>query len=270
MDTKKIRDRERDAAYAMTQDIKDYAKSLKASSDAYLIKDLKERGNKELSERLSFYLRETENIDHLTYHIQEDMEDDGEEQARSRANYIARQASFIGVELSRVRREAIDFLAIPEELYCDTSDDGKESFTITNMSKEIKRFFAKHPKKLYNLSPRSFEVLVADILRDIGFETELTQASRDGGYDIYAHARNQANAYLMFVECKRFAANKPVGIEIVQRMFGVAQLHRAKKSMIVTTSFFTKDAKAEQALAKSKMELKDYNDLRAWLQRYKD
>ncbi len=49
--------------------------------------------------------------------------------------------------------------------------------TITDIDSELKRYFAKHPEKLYDLSPRQFEELVASILRDFGFDVELTQAT---------------------------------------------------------------------------------------------
>lgn len=39
--------------------------------------------------------------------------------------------------------------------------------------------------------------------------------------------------------------------------------------MIVPTSFFTLPAREERAKIAGEMELKDYNDLKEWLSRYK-
>jgi restriction system protein len=72
----------------------------------------------------------------------------------------------------------------------------------------------------------------------------------------------------MFVECKRWATKK-VGIDVVQRVYGSAKAGGANKSMIVTTSFFTAPAQREHALVANELELKDYDDLKGWLSRYR-
>lgn len=64
------------------------------------------------------------------------------------------------------------------------------SILVTDINTELKRYLNKHPEKLYDLSPRKFEELIAAILEDLGFEVELTQATRDGGSDIIANIRN--------------------------------------------------------------------------------
>jgi restriction endonuclease Mrr len=153
-----------------------------------------------------------------------------------------------------------------EDIY---RDDQAHEGLITDISAEIKEYFAKHPEKLRDLDPRKFEELIADILTDLGWDTELTCATRDGGRDIYAYLRNQVTSFLMFVECKRWSEDKKVGIDIVQRLYGVARADSAHKSMIVTTSFFTLPAQQWPNKIAGQMELKDYNDLKAWLSRYK-
>ena len=119
------------------------------------------------------------------------------------------------------------------------------------------------------MTPREFEALIADILRDFGFDTELTPATRDGGRDIYAYIRNAITSFLMFVECKKWAPDRKVGIEIVQRVYGAAKAGGAHKSMIVTTSLFTLLARDEHQRVSTEMDLKDYHDLKSWLQRYR-
>jgi HJR/Mrr/RecB family endonuclease len=138
---------------------------------------------------------------------------------------------------------------------------------VVNINEEIKRYFAHHPERLNDISARRFEELIANILKDFGFETELTKVSRDGGRDIYAYIRNALTSFLMFVECKKWQANK-VGIDVVQRVYGAAKAGGANKAMIVTTSLFTRPAQAEQQRISTKLELKDYTDLKIWLSRY--
>ena len=165
--------------------------------------------------------------------------------------------------------EPLKFLAklrSKEEIY---RDDHSHAGQITDAWLEIKRYFARHPEKLHNLAPRKFEELIAEILKDLGFDTELTSATRDGGRDIYAYLRNQVTSFLMFVECKKWSAEERVGIEIVQRLYGVAKVGGAHKSMIVTTSFFTLPAQQEHKKIAAEMELKDYENLKDWLSCYK-
>jgi restriction endonuclease Mrr len=134
--------------------------------------------------------------------------------------------------------------AFKEELYSEpTSQDQEEpKLAITTIDDEIKRYLKKHPMKLYELSPRKFEELVASILKDMGFDVELTQATRDGGRDIIAHVRNAVCSYLTHIECKRYAPDNKVGVGIIREVIGVHNIRKATKSVIVTTSFFSSDA----------------------------
>ena len=109
----------------------------------------------------------------------------------------------------------------------------------------------------------------ADILKDFGFDTELTKATRDGGRDIYAYVKNAVTSFLMFVECKRWAQHNKVGIEVVQRVHGAAKAGGAHKAMIVTTSFFSLPAQKERRRIEKELDLADYETLKTWLAGYK-
>jgi len=139
---------------------------------------------------------------------------------------------------------------------------------IVDINDKIKSYFAKHPEKLYTLDPRKFEELISEILKDLGFDTELTSITRDGGRDIYAWVKTAVTSFLMFVECKRWNPSKKVGISVVQRLHGAAKTDGAHKSMIVTTSFFTKTAQDEQKKIRREMELIDFDKLKVMLHKY--
>jgi hypothetical protein len=149
-----------------------------------------------------------------------------------------------------------------EDIY---RDDSLKPSLITDPIQEIKRYLAKHPEKIYNLNPRRFEELIAAILKDFGFDTELTPATRDGGRDIYAYVRNAVTSFLMFVECKRWASHRKVGIDVVQRVHGAAKAGGANKAMIVTSSFFTLPAQEERRRIEKELDLADYDKLKSWL-----
>jgi hypothetical protein len=155
-----------------------------------------------------------------------------------------------------------------EEIYNPDSNIEIISYPIISINEGIKQYLAKHPEKVHELNPRKFEELIADILHDLGFSVELTKATRDGGVDIYAYIRTAVCEFLLFVECKKWAPNNHVGIDVVQRLFGVQQSGQANKSMIITTSFFTEPAIKEAKRYNGLMELRDYNALKDWLLKY--
>jgi len=93
-------------------------------------------------------------------------------------------------------------------LLFEFSEEKKEkplSLIVTNIDDEIKKYFNKHPEKLYDLNPRKFEELIASILKDLGFDVELTKVTRDGGRDIIASIRTKVSTFLTYVECKRYS-----------------------------------------------------------------
>jgi hypothetical protein len=140
---------------------------------------------------------------------------------------------------------------------------------IVTANQQIARFLARHPERMLDLTSRKFEELVADILRDLGCDVKLTKATRDGGVDMYADVRHEVGKFLLLVECKRWAPNRPVGIEVVQRLYGIQQATQANKSMVVTTSRFTAPAIREAQRYEHQMELRDYDSLKQWLERYR-
>jgi HJR/Mrr/RecB family endonuclease len=160
--------------------------------------------------------------------------------------------------------------AYQEELYSEPEEEPSNDAqaVVTTIDEQIKSYFKKNPEKMYDLSPRKFEELVAAILKDMGFDVEITQATRDGGRDIIAYVKNSVSSYLTHIECKRYAPDNKVGVGIIREVMGVHQIRQATKSIIVTTGFFSKDAVKEAAMVENHLDLKDFNDLKQWLQRY--
>lgn len=160
-----------------------------------------------------------------------------------------------------------------EEHYDKSSEIASTIITaypiIKDINLEIIRYLAKNPNYLYSLSSRKFEELIAYILKDFGFDVELTKATRDGGKDIIAYFKNEITSFLTYVECKKYSMNNPVGVEIIRSVYGQQRISQANKSLIITTSFFTRDALNLQRTIMNEMELKDYNDLTKILSNYK-
>lgn len=131
----------------------------------------------------------------------------------------------------------------------------------------IKRI-AQNPDLIFQISPRRFEEIIAEIFYKKGFHVELTKATRDGGRDIIAlyEYMNIRTKYL--IECKRYAKTNKVSIGFVQRLLGVKIAERANKAILATTSTFTRDARFFASNNLWDLDLKDYDDIVAWIKSY--
>lgn len=136
---------------------------------------------------------------------------------------------------------------------------------VTSVGDELLKELAKDPELLYQLSPRLFEEVVAELLARLGYEVTLTAAFRDGGKDIYVASRDELGSFLYIVECKRHAPDNPVGVGLVRELHGVVQAEKATAGILATTSFFTKGAKHFQRQVTFQISLQDYLGIQRWL-----
>ncbi len=157
---------------------------------------------------------------------------------------------------------------LENEIYNSDIFDKNSITVITDIDIEVKKYFKKYPNKLYEIEPRRFEDLIASIMKDMGFDIELTKATRDGGRDIIASIKNSVTDMLCYIECKRYAPENKIGVGIVRKVVGVHTLRKPTKSIIVTTSFFTKDAIEEAKIIENQIDLKNFNNLKDWLEMY--
>ena len=94
---------------------------------------------------------------------------------------------------------------------------------------------------LMEISPRSFECIVEQLYKEMGFRTELTREKADGGKDIVAEKRDAGKKERTLIECKRY--RKPVGVKIVRELLGVISSEKVNKGVVATSSSFTRGAK---------------------------
>lgn len=121
------------------------------------------------------------------------------------------------------------------------------------------------PHLLHEISPRKFEELVAELLSRDGLEVHLTPETRDGGRDVLAFHQTPVGRLLYLVECKRHHPSRPVGIAIVQRLYGIVAQERATAGLVVTTSRFSKEALSFGDTVRHQLGLRDYEALKQWL-----
>ena len=118
----------------------------------------------------------------------------------------------------------------------------------------------ENPDFLYKMTSRQFEEFVAEMLEKKGYSVHITPATRDGGKDVII-AKQDFFSYLFYVECKKYAPDHHVGIDIIQRLYGVISAEHATGGIIATTSSFTRDAKdyIRKHNLSRQISLQDYN-----------
>ena len=133
---------------------------------------------------------------------------------------------------------------------------------VTEINDQLLYELGKKPELLHNLSSYNFERVIARMFEKKGFTVKITPQTRDGGKDIFV-AKNDLFSFLFYVECKKYAPNRPVGIEVIQRLYGVISAENATGGIIATTSHFTKSAKdyIQERQLEHRLELQDYNTI---------
>jgi len=164
---------------------------------------------------------------------------------------------------------SVDVKLIPKtDFDLSPSYEGK---TIIDVSKTVDEklvsYFRDRPHELKRMNRRLFEELVAELFCGFGYEVELTQQTRDGGKDIIAVRRNELKVKYL-IECKRPDPGGYVSVGTVRELYGVKISEGATKGIMVTTAYFSPDAKIFLDKHQWELEGKEYEDLRRWLEGY--
>lgn len=98
-------------------------------------------------------------------------------------------------------------------------------------------------KILLGLDPKAFERLCQRLLRESGFiKVEITGRTGDGGIDGVGVLRLNLLSFHVLFQCKRWKGS--VGASTI-RDFRGAMIGRADKGLVLTTGYFTPDARRE-------------------------
>lgn len=153
-----------------------------------------------------------------------------------------------------------------------TADYGKPeiiSVKADEINGELIRHLAKHPHKMYDLDPFKFEKLVAELLRDMGYDVFRTVRTHDGGMDIIAVIKVPPNIEIItIVECKRQSERNKVELSDVRSFMWTIQNSKANAGRFVTTSFFPSGVHAIKKDYNCLLHLDDFNNLSQYLMQY--
>lgn len=150
-------------------------------------------------------------------------------------------------------------------LSSETSETKIITQTIEVVNDSLIERVNNNPGLIYQMTPRNFEELVAELLEREGFKVNLTKQTRDGGKDIFVAQKNHLGNFLYYVECKQYAPENPVGVNLVRELYGTISADRATAGLLVTSSYFTKDAISFTQNIQHQLSLKGYLDLKQWI-----
>ncbi len=136
---------------------------------------------------------------------------------------------------------------------------------VSEVNNELLSLMKADPDLLRKIPSRKFEEIVAELLSRQGYRVQLTPATRDGGFDIYAAKSDTMGSFLFLVECKQYTPPSKVGVRVVRSLYGVVQQTKATAGMIATTSFFTSAANEFQSEVKHQISLQDFFEIKKWL-----
>lgn len=89
--------------------------------------------------------------------------------------------------------------------------------------------------------------------------------ARDNKFDINKDLIVLNNSKLgdlvIYAECKKKAPKHPVNVGLVRQLYGTVEADRVTAGIMVTNSYFSKDARRFQQTIKSRMNLIDYSEL---------
>ncbi len=165
---------------------------------------------------------------------------------------------------------AIKNIKALRSLYPDQQPPEQLIKVVGAITVKLINYLKKHPKILYEIKPRQFEELIAEMLASYGWQVQLTPVVKDGGYDIFAITKDIEPGVetSWIIECKKYAPQNKVGVNIVRALYGVKSNLTVANALLATTSYFTKGANDFKA-SRYDIELKDYEAILEWINEYR-
>lgn len=137
---------------------------------------------------------------------------------------------------------------IVEEIFKPDQEkhSNKEESTIITLSPvndRVLKYLSENPQAFYQLTGTEFEIVMIEIYNKLGYKVERTQPTKDGGKDIIIRKPEILGDFIYYVECKKHAANRPIGVGIIRSLVGIVNTDRVNGGILATTSYFSRDAK---------------------------
>ena len=137
-------------------------------------------------------------------------------------------------QLAEKIQELVDFSSMQKE-------DNKLIEEQSTKEKNKKDSLKFNIYSLDNLSGKEFEEFLKWMFQELGYVVELTKVTADSGVDLVIKRDKEKIA----VQAKRYNRNTKVSNEVVLKTHGGMGVYKCSKSIIITTSYFTNQAKSD-------------------------
>ena len=101
------------------------------------------------------------------------------------------------------------------------------------------------------MTDREFEFEIGKVYSRLGYQTQVTKRSGDGGVDVIAKKDKET----IYIQCKHYGANTHLGAPELQAFWGCCSGNGISKGVMVCTSSLTKDARSFANKLKGKLEI---------------
>jgi restriction system protein len=167
-----------------------------------------------------------------------------------------------------LRPFAVSGLVRPDGSPLDARSKGGRRLieSVRHVDDQLMQMIHRNPELVYELHPRKFEEISAELFQRLGYEVTLTPASKDGGKDLIIVSNSVLGKIIVFAECKLYAKDRPVGVSIIDQLRGVIERGNATSGIVLTTSSFTRGARQAAEKFKFRMSLQDYVDFQLLLE----
>jgi proteasome lid subunit RPN8/RPN11 len=138
-------------------------------------------------------------------------------------------------------------------------------------NQELMAWLRKHPDDLLRVHPGTFELIVAEIFRDQGYEVEVLGSwnESDGGIDVIAIRKDTlVGDFRVGIQCKRYVKMETVRADLIWALNGRLDKFHLHKGVIATTAKFEKSVLLDLDTHLWRIELRDFDrmkkDLELW------
>lgn len=124
----------------------------------------------------------------------------------------------------------------------DEAIEREVSRILRETSQRLAAVIARDGNALASMEWRDVERLIAEVFDGLGFKSELTPSSKDGGKDVIASCQVKGNVATYYVEIKHWRSATRVGSNSVQDLLSVVVSENASGGLFLSTYGFTSNA----------------------------
>lgn len=119
----------------------------------------------------------------------------------------------------------------------------------------------------HSMARSAYEQVVAQTLKDLGWQVHLTSETRDGGVDIIIAIENERNRVVL-MECKAWSERQAVGVDVVRSLWVRRGKQGLRDGLFATTADFEPN-QLRYASTRWNLKLDDYTALLDWINLHK-